>query len=274
MVFYIYLYTNLVNDKKYVGQTNNFQRRINEHKSNAFNPKSVNYDDTIHKAIRKHGYDNFKIELLEVIDNVEDYELVNEREVFWIKEKNSLTTQWGYNVLEGGRNSWRSFLSKEDVIIIKDLIKKQTPYSEIQKIYPISKTFISDINSGKFFFDASEVYPLCSYRISSDIYDALIEDLLKPELTFKELSTRYGIAESTVKKFNYGTLQPGYYKGEYPIRKITPQQYKRLLIKDYLLNTNLLYKDIVKLTHTSDETVRRVNTGAVDRDENLTYPLR
>lgn len=274
MNFYIYKYTNLINNKKYIGQTNNFERRIKEHKSCSFNPKSVNYDDKIHQAIRKYGYENFKIEIIEVINNAENYDLVNERESFWIKQEQSLLTQWGYNVLEGGRNCWKSFLSKEQVKDIKILIKNETPYSDIQKKYPISKTFISDINSGKYFFDEQEIYPLCKYRISNDIYDALIEDLLKPELTFKQLAERYDLAESTVKKFNYGTLQRGYYKGEYPIRKITPQQYKRQIIKDYLLNTNLLQKDIVKLTQTSDETVRRINIGAVDKDENLIYPLR
>jgi hypothetical protein len=30
--------------------------------------------------------------------------------------------------------------------------------------------------------------------------------LIKPELTFKELANKYGLGESTVKKFNYGTL--------------------------------------------------------------------
>lgn len=154
------------------------------------------------------------------------------------------------------------------------MIKNETPYNIIQQSYPISKTFISDINNGKYFFDDKEIYPLCHYRISNDICDALIEGLIKPELTFKELALRYGLGESTVKKFNYGTLQPGYCKGEYPIRKITPQQYKKLLIKDYLLNTNYSKKEIVALTGTSDETVRRINIGAVDRDENLTYPLR
>ena len=33
-------------------------------------------------------------------------------------------------------------------------------------------------------------------------------------------------------------------------------------------------KEIVALTGTSDETVRRINIGAVDKDESLTYPLR
>ena len=274
MIFFIYQYTNKINNKKYIGQTNNFQRRINEHKSCSFNSKSVNYNDKIHQAIRKYGLDNFTIEILETINNVDDYELVNEREAYWIKEKETLITQWGYNILEGGKNCWRSFLTPEDVNTIKTLIKQGISYSEIQIKYPISKTFISDINSGKYFFDNNEVYPLYKYRISNDIYDALIEDLIKPELTFKELANKYDLGESTVKKFNYGTLQSGYYKGEYPIRKITPQEYKRLLIKDYLLNTTYSKKDIVKLTNTSDETVRRVNIGAVDKDENLKYPLR
>lgn len=274
MIFYIYKYTNLINNKKYIGQTNNFERRIREHKSCSFNPKSINYDDKIHQAIRKYGYHNFKIEIIEVIDNVLDYELVNEREQYWIKQEQSLLTQWGYNVLDGGRNCWRSFLSPEDIQHIKNLIRNGTSYGAIQQLYPISKTFISDINSGKYFFDNNEIYPLYRYRISNDIYDALIEDLTKPELTFKELAMRYGLGESTIKKFNYGTLQPGYYKGEYPIRKITPQEYKRLLIKDYLLNTNYSKKEIVALTNTSDETVRRVNVGAIDKDDNLTYPLR
>jgi hypothetical protein len=47
-----------------------------------------------------------------------------------------------------------------------------------------------------------------------------------------------------------------------------------LLIKDYLLNTNYSKKEIVTLTNTSDETVRRVNIGAIDKDDNLIYPLR
>lgn len=274
MVFYIYKYTNLINNKKYIGQTNNIDRRIREHKSNSFNPKSVNYNNKIHQAIRKYGYDNFKIEILEIINDVDNYDLVNEREQYWIKKEKSLLNQCGYNVLEGGKNCWRSFLSLDDIKKIKNMIRSEIPYSEIQQYYPISKTFISDINSGKYFFDSNELYPLCRYRISNEIYDALIEELVKPELTFKELAQKYGLSESTVKKFNYGKLQNGYFQGEYPIRKITPQEYKRLLIKDYLLNTNLSKKEIVSLTGTSDETVRRVNLGLIDKDNELKYPLR
>lgn len=86
---------------------------------------------------------------------------------------------------------------------------------------------MSNINSGFYLYDENLTYPLFKYRVDNEIYDSLIEDLELPELTFKELADKYNLAESTVKKFNYGKLQTGYYKGEYPIRKITPQEYKR-----------------------------------------------
>jgi hypothetical protein len=38
---------------------------------------------------------------------------VNAREAYWIKEQKSLINEHGYNVIEGGNNSWHSFLTKE-----------------------------------------------------------------------------------------------------------------------------------------------------------------
>lgn len=273
MINYIYCYTNQINQKKYVGQTNDINRRITEHKSNSFNKNSVNYNNIIHKAIRKYGYENFTIEILEVLED-KTYDEVNEREIFWIKEKKSLISEHGYNILEGGKNAWRSLLSKEQVQDIKNMIIKKSSYNDIVEKYGISKAFISGINLGLYFHDDSIKYPLTPYRIDVDTYDCLIEDLEKPELTLKELAIKYNLSESTVKKFNYGTLQPGYYKGEYPIRKLTPNQYKANQIIDYLINTSLSKKEIVKLTNSSDETVRRINLGLAHKQENLTYPLR
>lgn len=49
---YIYCYINKINQHKYVGQTNNLQRRIREHRSCSFNEKASSYNDLIHKKIR------------------------------------------------------------------------------------------------------------------------------------------------------------------------------------------------------------------------------
>ena len=177
-------------------------------------------------------------------------------------------------MLEGGKNATHSLLSIDTIAEIKSQIKQGVNYTVLSAKYGISKTFLSDINSGKFFYDENEIYPLFKYRIDDDLYRALIEDLEKPELTFKQLSEKYELAESTVKKFNYGKLKQGFYNGTYPIRKITPEDYKAELIIDLLLNTSMPKKDIVKLVNSSDETVRRINLGLTHHQDELTYPLR
>ena len=274
MTGYIYCYTNLINQKKYIGQTNNYQRRINEHKSCSFNSKSVNYNNLLHKAIRKYGYENFSIELLEELPNVTQ-EQIDNREAFWIKEKRSLFSQNGYNLLEGGKsNIHRTFLLEEQIQDIKDMIIDKTPYDIICAKYSISKTFVSDINRGKYFFEENCKYPLCPYRIDKDTYDLLIEELEKPELNFREIAEKFDLAQSTVKKFNYGTLRPGYYSGEYPIRKITPQDYKANIAIDLLVNTELSKTEILQIAKISEETLRKINLGIRHRVENYEYPLR
>lgn len=271
---YIYLYTNKINNKKYIGQTNNVERRKREHKSNAFNEKSVNYNAILHKAFRKYGYENFDFEILEEIEN-NDSNYIDEREQYWIDFYKTLITEFGYNILEGGRSNFsRTVFSKEQIQDIKIMIKNKTSYQTICDKYNISKTFISNINNGFFFKDDNEQYPLCSYRIDTDTYDLLIEDLEQSDLSFSQLSKKYNLAESTVKKFNYGTLRAGYYKGEYPIRKNTLQQRKAKKAIELLLNSNLSKKEILKEVGISEETLRRINLGLTNKQDNLIYPLR
>jgi hypothetical protein len=59
----IYLITNLINDKVYVGQTLNYMKRMNDHKNSAKTPKYF-----FSYAIRKYGWENFTKEIL--IDDV------------------------------------------------------------------------------------------------------------------------------------------------------------------------------------------------------------
>ena len=97
----IYCYTNQINNKKYIGQTKNPAQRYNAHKSSYQNVNSSEYDSLFHRALRKYGQDNFSYE---VLAEVEDVELANELEIFYINFYNTVRPN-GYNVLEGGKNA-------------------------------------------------------------------------------------------------------------------------------------------------------------------------
>ena len=43
MIIYIYSYINKINGYRYIGKTNNIERRRREHKSQAYNPSSKYY---------------------------------------------------------------------------------------------------------------------------------------------------------------------------------------------------------------------------------------
>lgn len=90
---YIYQITNLINGKIYIGQTNNIQKRLANHRCSN-DPNMV-----IARALRKYGVDNFKFEVL--LRGLTPDE-ANQKEIEFIKEKNSLVP-YGYNVATGGK---------------------------------------------------------------------------------------------------------------------------------------------------------------------------
>ena len=90
----IYKITNLINGKSYIGQTNNFQRRMREHQ----NTKD-NY--AIHLAIQKYGKDAFSYEIIEHCND----DILDEREIYWINFYKTHITEKGYNMTFGGDNA-------------------------------------------------------------------------------------------------------------------------------------------------------------------------
>lgn len=92
---FIYLITNTKTEKIYVGQTKRpLLKRLKAHFYEAMANKTKMY---LHHSIRKHGTENFKIELLEECAP----ENIYERERFWIKKLKASSV--GYNQHEGGR---------------------------------------------------------------------------------------------------------------------------------------------------------------------------
>ena len=90
----IYLITNKVTGKQYIGQTiNTIEFRFSKHAC-----KKVN--SAIHKAIVKYGKDNF---VIEEIASCFSMDAMNALEEDLIKAYNTLSPN-GYNLISGGRN--------------------------------------------------------------------------------------------------------------------------------------------------------------------------
>lgn len=87
----IYKITCLVNGKGYVGQTRQkLEVRIRGH-------KNCKVKRGIDAAIRKYGFENFTVEVLEICH----VELLDEREIFFIRELGTKAPN-GYNLTDGG----------------------------------------------------------------------------------------------------------------------------------------------------------------------------
>ena len=94
----IYKITNIINNKCYIGQSIDINRRWYDHKYKALYKNDISYNSALHSAMRKYGIENF---VLEIVEECKENQL-DEREKYWIKESNSLTPN-GYNILTGGQ---------------------------------------------------------------------------------------------------------------------------------------------------------------------------
>jgi len=83
----IYMITNLINNKIYIGQDSYDE------------PNYFGSGKLIKKAIKKYGKKNFKKEILEHCSTRKE---LDEREIAWIKKKKSQKRGVGYNITKGG----------------------------------------------------------------------------------------------------------------------------------------------------------------------------
>lgn len=102
MVGYVYLTTNLVNGKKYIGK----------HKSSYFNPEYKGPGKLIRRAINKYGWSNFKVELLLECNSLEE---LNQAEINEISRRNAVGSDEYYNIAGGGEGWSSSIWSNPDL---------------------------------------------------------------------------------------------------------------------------------------------------------------
>ena len=96
----IYVITNIINNKQYVGLSKNCYKRWADHYSKCYNSnKEDDIKKALYMAMRKYGRENFTFQIIEECPE----EQLSEREKYWIEKLN--TYHNGYNETPGGEIS-------------------------------------------------------------------------------------------------------------------------------------------------------------------------
>jgi len=96
----IYCVINKFNEKKYIGQTINFNKRKKWHKS-----KIRKLKDYFHCSLYKYGWENFSWDIIDFAYNRKD---MNNKEIFWIDLYETFADRTkGYNLTPGGEGIGR-----------------------------------------------------------------------------------------------------------------------------------------------------------------------
>lgn len=231
MIHYIYCYTNKINGKKYVGQTNNLERRKKQHIQDSIHchkGHEVSHNLPFHAAIRKYGIDNFNFEILKIIDT-EDWNIVNEIEAQFIQSQKSMAPN-GYNLTTRGearQGANKSKLSNETIQGIIDSLKAKEYIPDIAERYQLSRSYISDINNGRCLRQPNETYPLQQNRITNEEYYQIIDLIRNTPYSLREIARYMGRNRDTIEKINKGhqKIVQSLYEGEFPIRENARQGY-------------------------------------------------
>ena len=129
----VYMYTNKISGRRYVGITNNLERRYKEHLRHS--------TQLIDKKIKEYGIDNFDFEIL----FVGTYDECKIKEQEYIEQYETMVYQNGYNVTKGGDGVVGFSHSEESKKKMSDSHKNipHKPHSEE------TKQKISESNVGK-----------------------------------------------------------------------------------------------------------------------------
>ena len=130
---YIYLITNKINNKKYVGKTTkSIKERWEEHLKDSKKEKCE--IRPLYRAIRKYGIENFTIEEIEKCNIIS----LSEKEQYWIKYYN--TYEDGYNATLGGDGSILLDYDEikplfNDLHLVEEIYSYGFSYSDVDMVY-------------------------------------------------------------------------------------------------------------------------------------------
>ena len=196
----IYLISNDVNNKLYVGQTlQTLNKRFNGHCCYSKSDRSSNM--YIKRAIHKYGRDKFHIKLIEECS----INLLNEREKYWINYYDSYNT--GYNLTLGGQSSnYFSLHRLEDTVDIEKfeqyILEFKPLVGEVSSHFGISKcsvyNFIKRLNNPNLILNS---YNPRKAKSINDIDSKELKKLYLEGWSIQDLVKKYKIRKDKISKF-------------------------------------------------------------------------
>lgn len=184
----IYSFTNLINGKKYIGQTINPNQRYAAHKSAISNINSSEFDSPLHRAFRKYGFENFEYEVLTETESIDE---LNALEAYYIAYYNTQVPN-GYNIKAGGNNA--SFKMKEET---KEKLRKIHAVLSEEEVIALRKAYANHESPSKIF---NEKYKgKMHYNSFLNIWCGSRYGYIMPEV-FTEKNRRKTTDEETVRK--------------------------------------------------------------------------
>ena len=134
----IYLVTNTINGKQYVGYTIDLEKRLSSH-------KSADTDTHFYRAIRKYGWENFDVDVI--------FEHDDEKWTLAVMEPHFIawydTYHNGYNLTEGGEGALGRCVSEDTRSRIGDALRGKRKSDAHRKKLSDSLKGKPSVNRGK-----------------------------------------------------------------------------------------------------------------------------
>ena len=279
MISGVYKITCLKNNRVYVGQSLDIERRLRQHFNSLNNLSYRHHSERLQEDWNKYGEGQFIASIVECCPA----NMLEEREKYWIKYWNTFyLNKKGYNMTEGGQ--WGNAPRKLSDLAIQEiqnlLIKGDYSLKDIAQEYNVSLSCISDINTGRTWKKNEYVYPLHPKSIKNTILsleelDRTIQLLLNTKLNYSEIAKTMEVPEYTVGSINRGEhslckktsynfpIRKPVQKGTYQ-NKITEKQVLEIIFD--LIYSNLTNKELGKKYGVHYNTIGFISQGKIWKD--------
>lgn len=172
----IYKIYNLINKKFYIGSSINVKKRWREHKRDL--NKNKHHSKHLQRAWNKYGKDNFRFELLEIVD---DKDILLEREQYYLDITKSYKKSIGYNMSPTAGSVSGYKRSKE---AIEKTAKANTKHNTIEE-----KLLASRISHIKSYNKKLEIDPDFQKEYNKEYYNKNKERELQRAKDWKKKNT-------------------------------------------------------------------------------------